>query len=110
MYFFHVLFLAKTIKEIPQLFHIWSNPKLDSSMYRKDILRDWPSFHLQHYGWYLDYSLDSIPIFERSLKEMFDPRFMDKLTSNETNKNEKIKKRRKKKKLTEDPPIQGTDL
>ncbi len=35
---------------------------------------------------------------------------MDKLTSNETNKNEKIKKRRKKKKLTEDPPIQGTDL
>ncbi len=40
---------------------------------------------------------------------MFDPRFMDKLMSNETNKNEKIKKKRKKKKLTKDLPIQGTD-
>jgi len=34
---------------------------------------------------------------------------MDKLMSNETNKNEKIKKKRKKKKLTKDLPIQGTD-
>jgi ABC-type Zn uptake system ZnuABC Zn-binding protein ZnuA len=30
---------------------------------------------------------------------MFDPRFMDKLMSNEANKNEEIEKRRKKKRL-----------
>ncbi len=32
---------------------------------------------------------------------MFDPRFMDKLTFNEANKNEEIEKRKKKKRLTE---------
>ncbi len=69
-YFFHVLFPAIAIEEIPQLFHIWNNPKLDNSMYKKKFLRDWPLFHLQHY---LDYPFDSTLVFERSLKKMFNP-------------------------------------
>jgi hypothetical protein len=43
--FFHVLFLVRAIKEIFQLFHKWSDPKLNSSMYKKDLPRDWPSSH-----------------------------------------------------------------
>lgn len=35
------------------------------------------------------------------MREMFDPRFMDKLTSNEANKNEDIEKRKNKKMLVE---------
>ncbi len=98
-YFFHVLLLTRAIEEILHLFHIWSHPKSDSSMYKKNLLKDWPSFHLQHCGWYLDCPPDSILVSERTLRKMFDPRFMDKLMSNEANNNEETENMRKKKRL-----------
>jgi hypothetical protein len=52
IYFYHVLLPMTTILEIPWLFQIWNDPKLEGSMYRKDFVS---SQHLPHSKWYLDY-------------------------------------------------------
>ncbi len=49
-YFHFVFFLRGAIYEIPRLLEIWRNPKIDSTMYRMDMLRDWTSTHLLNYA------------------------------------------------------------
>jgi hypothetical protein len=48
------------ISEIPRLFEVWKDPKTNSTMYMKDILKDWTSTHLSDSTWYLDYLKDNI--------------------------------------------------
>jgi hypothetical protein len=49
------------IFEIPRLLKIWKDPKVDNTMYMKDILKDWTSPHLLDCGWYIDYRKENIP-------------------------------------------------
>jgi hypothetical protein len=54
--FFHfVLFCRGAIYEIPRFLKIWRDPKTNSTMNTKDMLRDWTSTHLSNCAWYLDY-------------------------------------------------------
>jgi hypothetical protein len=38
-------------------------------MYRKDLFKDWSSFHIVDYGWYLDCPKDNTLALEFSLSE-----------------------------------------
>ncbi len=82
---------------MPRLFNIWFNLKSDNTMYWKELVRDWGSFHLPYYGWYLDCPLDYTPILERSKQKKFDMGFWEKLASSQGNKKEDIDKKKKKK-------------
>jgi hypothetical protein len=59
-----VFFWRGAIFEIPRLFKIWRDPKTYSTMYRKDMLKDWTSSHLLDCGWYLDYLKENAPPLE----------------------------------------------
>jgi hypothetical protein len=55
-----VIFQRGAIFKIPKLLAIWRDSKIDSTMYKKDMLRDWSSPHLLDCGWYLDYPKENI--------------------------------------------------
>jgi hypothetical protein len=40
-YFYFVFFWRGVISEIPRLLEIWKDPKINNTMYKKDMLRDW---------------------------------------------------------------------
>jgi hypothetical protein len=50
-------------------------PKVDGSMFRKELLKDWSSSHLLDCDWYLDYPKDCISSSEIALYKKIDPRF-----------------------------------
>jgi hypothetical protein len=70
--------LLGAIPYLPPLFLIWKDPKIDSSMYQKDLFKDWSTLHFIKCKWYLDCPKDYIPSFEVSLCENFEPRFIEK--------------------------------
>jgi hypothetical protein len=41
MYFYHVLLFHGAIDQLPNLLDIWREPKVDSIMFQKDLLKDW---------------------------------------------------------------------
>jgi hypothetical protein len=45
-----VHFERGAIFKIPKLLKIWRGPKIDSTMYRKDMLKDWTSTHFLDYA------------------------------------------------------------
>ncbi len=60
-YFHFVLFWRGAISEIPKFLKIWKDPKIDSTMYMKDMLRNWTFPHLLDCGWYLDCLKENTP-------------------------------------------------
>ncbi len=73
-----IVFHASAILEIPRCLQIWNDPILDESIHKKELSRERSSQHLPHCGWYLDFPNDYTPLFEISLRERFDVRFMEK--------------------------------
>jgi hypothetical protein len=65
-------------------------------MYRKELVRDWGSFHLPYCGWFLDCPLNCILISARLEQEKFDPGFLESLhLLNETRRRILIRRRRR---------------
>jgi hypothetical protein len=56
-----VFFWRGVISEIPKLFEIWRNPKIDNIMYMENMLKDWSSPHLLDCGWYFSCSKENTP-------------------------------------------------
>jgi hypothetical protein len=75
MFFYHVLFLGGAIDEFPNLLWIWQDPKVDITMFRKDLFMDWLLNHLEDYGWYLECPKDCTLPSEVVLKESHEPNF-----------------------------------
>jgi hypothetical protein len=50
---------------------IWCDPKVESNMYKKDLLKEWLSGHLASYGWYVDCPANNTLELECGLKEKF---------------------------------------
>lgn len=78
-YFYHVLLLMGTIDQLPPLFGIWCDPKVDNTMYLKDLFKDWNSFHLVNYGWYLNCPKDNTTTSKFSLCEKNEQGFQEVL-------------------------------
>jgi hypothetical protein len=71
------LFFRKgAISEIPRLLKIWRDPKIDSTMYKKDMLRDWSSPHFLDYGWYFNCLKENILPSEFEIQEKHEPKFL----------------------------------
>jgi len=66
-------------------------------MFQKEIVKYWGLFHLPYCGWYLDYLSDCNTTSERTKRKKFDPKYLEKLASSQSNKKEDINKRRNKK-------------
>lgn len=93
-YFVHVLLPSYVIQQIPQLFHMWSDPKFDNIMYKKEFVKDWTSSHLQQCGWYLDCPLTPFmflkgPSKRNSIQDLW------KSQLKETNKKKQRKRKNK---------------
>ncbi len=71
-----MFFWRGAIFEIPRLLEIWRDPKIDNTMYRKDMLKDWSSPHLLDYGSYLDCLKENIPPLKFETREKHEPRFL----------------------------------
>lgn len=71
--------VQEAIRNLCPLLMNWCDPKVKSTMYRKDLLKECLSAHLASYEWYLDYT--STPKVERGLKEKFENGHFDKPTS-----------------------------
>jgi hypothetical protein len=56
------------------------DPKVESTMCRKDLLKEWLSGHLASYGWYLDCTVDNTPKTKCRLKKKFEDACFDKST------------------------------
>jgi hypothetical protein len=74
--------------EVPWLLWIWSDPKLDGSLYKKELVRNWSSQHHPHCGWYLDYLGNYTPPRDINLQKQFEVGFMEKLMSVEVKRME----------------------
>ncbi len=66
---------------MPSLLRIWCNPKAESTMYTKDLVKEWSSGHLKSCGWYLDCPTKNTPKSERGLREKFEDTHLNKPTS-----------------------------
>jgi hypothetical protein len=69
------------IDELPHLLQIWQDLKANSTMYRKDLLKDWLLDHLKDYIWYIEYPQDCTPTSEVVFKESHELVFQEKLKS-----------------------------
>jgi hypothetical protein len=50
-------------------------------MFCKDLLKDWSSSHLVHYGWYMDYPKDNTPSYKILFQKRNEPRFQKAIVS-----------------------------
>jgi hypothetical protein len=50
-------------------------------MYHKDLFKDSSPYHLEDYGWYIDYLRDNNPPFEVMFKESRELSFQEKFAS-----------------------------
>ncbi len=80
-YFYHVLLFHGAIDKLPNLLDIWCDPKVDSTMLQKDMLKDSFTSHLFQCGWHLECSKDKTPTLEIPLKENIKSSFMEILAS-----------------------------
>jgi hypothetical protein len=80
-YFNFMLLQGGVIHEILALLKIWKDPKLDNTMYQKNLFKDWTSSHLRDCPWYVDCPKDNTPLFEWELQEKLDPRYVECLAS-----------------------------
>jgi hypothetical protein len=64
------------IFEIPRLFKIWKDPKINNIMYKKDMFRDWISPHFLYYGWYLNCPKENIIPLEFEIQEKHELKFL----------------------------------
>jgi hypothetical protein len=65
--------------EIPRLLEIWRDPKTNSTMYRKDMLKDWNFPHLLDCGWYLDCPNEITPPLEFEIWDKYEHAFLQGL-------------------------------
>ncbi len=104
-YFHFVFFWRGAISEIPRLFEIWRDPKIDNTMYKKDMLKNWSSPHLLDYGWYLNCPKENILPLKFKTREKHEPKFLQGLRALEketpTKKRLEGGKRKGKKKIQE---------
>jgi len=76
-----MFFAKEAICSLFLLLNIWCNPKIESTMYKKDLLKEWSNGQLASYGWYLDYPANSTPESKCELRENFEDIRLDKPTS-----------------------------
>jgi hypothetical protein len=75
--YFHFVFFRKgAIFEIPRLFKIWRDPKIDNKMYKNNMLKDWSSPHFLDYGWYLNCPKENILPSKFEIREKNEPKFL----------------------------------
>jgi len=70
-----VVFQRGAIFKIPRFFEIWRDPKTGSTMYKKDMLRDWTFAHLSDCVWYLKCPKENTPTSKFEIWEKHEPRF-----------------------------------
>jgi hypothetical protein len=79
--FLPCFFAKEAIHSLLLLLNIWCNPKTESTMYKKDLLKEWSNGQLASYGWYLDYLANSTLESKCGLRENFEDAHLDKPTS-----------------------------
>ncbi len=80
-YFLHVLVANQAIQTFPSLVRIWCDPKVESHMFKKDLLKDWGPTHLPYCGWYLDCIYHINIKLECEFREKFNETNLKKATS-----------------------------
>jgi len=60
---------------------MWCNLKVESTMYRKDLLKEWLTTHFAFCEWYLDCPIDSTLESKCGLREKFEDDHLNKLIS-----------------------------
>jgi hypothetical protein len=61
MYFNFGLLPIGGIPYLPPLFLIWKSPKTKSTIYKKNLFKEWFGLHFIECGWYLDCPKDCTP-------------------------------------------------
>jgi hypothetical protein len=56
-------------------------PRVDNTMFQKDLLKDWHVSYLFNCSWYLDYLKDNTPTLGIPLREIIESSFMETLGS-----------------------------
>jgi hypothetical protein len=74
-----VFFWRGAIFEILRLLKIWKDPKINNTMYKKDMLRDWTFALLSDCTWYLDCPKKNTPTLEFEIWEKHELGFLQGL-------------------------------
>jgi hypothetical protein len=71
----------EVIQSLLPFLKIWCDLKVDNTMYKKDLLKEWSIAHFTSYGWYLNYLANSTLESKCGLREKFEDNHFDNPTS-----------------------------
>lgn len=63
-YFHNILLPKGVIDQMSNLFKVWQDLMINSTIFHKELFKDWLTPHLLDCGWYLECPKNSMPAFD----------------------------------------------